>query len=373
MTLPTRRKVLKYGAGLALTPALHSLDVAQLWGAEPAKAAPASKADKPKVDPYADAVFKAGEPPLPANGSFTVAVMPDTQHYTEKYPDQFYAQTEWIAANRDRRNIACVLHLGDVTNHNVPEQWEVAAKAMSKLDGRVPYFMTLGNHDYGERGKCNERTTLYNEYFPLSKTRQQANFGGAYDREPERTDNSYYLFSAGGRDFVVISLEFGPRADVIRWANEVAERNKRRQAILITHAYMYYDETRYDWAKRGKQQSWNPHSYPLAAQSEDINDGEELWQKLVGKQDNFILTLNGHVLNDGLGRTVTPTASGRAVNQCLVNFQMKPNGGDGWLRLLEFRADRTTVEVYDYSPTRDQCNESVQNRFAMQIAPLKNV
>ena len=37
---------------------------------------------------------------------------------------------------------------------------------------------------------------------------------------------------------------------------------------------------------------------------------------------------------------------------------MKPKGGDGWLRLLEFKADGTTVQAYDYSPTRDERNES---------------
>ncbi|MBS0208650.1 MAG: metallophosphoesterase [Planctomycetes bacterium] len=363
MFRPTRRQVLRYGAGLALAPSLGALDANVLRGAEPAA--------KPKIDPYADAVLIPGEPPALTEGSFTVAVLPDTQHYSEKYPEQFHAQTEWIVANRQRRNIACVLHLGDVTNHNTAPEWEVAASAMSKLDGAVPYFMTLGNHDYGEQGKCDQRSTQFQQYFPADKLRAQRGFGGIYDRAAERLDNSYYLFSAGGRDFLVLSLEFGPRGDVIRWANEVAARHRDRQAILITHAYMYYDETRYDWVQRGKDQKWNPHSYPLAAHSTDINDGEELWQKLVGKQENFILTLNGHVLNDGLGRTVTPTAAGRNVHQCLVNFQMKPNGGDGWLRLLEFRPDGTTVEVYDYSPTRGERNESSQNRFTMNIAALK--
>ena len=39
--------------------------------------APAVKA---KPNPYADAVFVDGEPPLPAEGSFTFAVLPDTQY-----------------------------------------------------------------------------------------------------------------------------------------------------------------------------------------------------------------------------------------------------------------------------------------------------
>jgi len=134
---------------------------------------------------------------------------------------------------------------------------------------------------------------------------------------------------------------------------------------------MYHDDTRYDWPKYGKRQSWSPHSHAIVkADVEGVNDGEELWNKLVAKRENFILTLNGHVLADGLGRTVTQTPAGRNVPQVLVNFQMKPNGGDGWLRLLEFRRDGKTVEVVDYSPTRNQRNESPQNKFALETSKV---
>ena len=99
-----------------------------------------------------------------------------------------------------------------------------------------------------------------------------------------------------------------------------------------------------------------------------MTDGEELWNGLVGNQENFILTLNGHVLHDGLGRITTQTAAGRDVHQNLVNFQMRPQGGDGWLRLLEFKKDGQTVDVVDYSPTRNQRNESPQNKFTLTLA-----
>jgi hypothetical protein len=135
---------------------------------------------------------------------------------------------------------------------------------------------------------------------------------------------------------------------------------------------MYYDDTRYDWTKFGDNQSWNPHSYGVAkATSDDVFDGEQLWTGLVRKNENFVLTLNGHVLNDGLGRTTSASPGGRDVHQVLVNFQMKPKGGDGWLRLLEFRADGKTVQAYDYSPTRNERNESPQNQFALRLAAPK--
>jgi hypothetical protein len=35
---------------------------------------------------------------------------------------------------------------------------------------------------------------------------------------------------------------------------------------------------------------------------------------------------------------------------------------------LEFRADGKTVLTYDYSPTRDERNESPQNQFVMTLS-----
>lgn len=345
MTRFSRREALKAGAALAISAACPRLSHA--------------------ADPYAGAQLVAGEPPSCAAGAFTIAVLPDTQNYSERYPQTYLAQTRWIVENQQRRNIACVLHLGDITNHNTPAEWEHAVQAMDALHGHVPYCMVPGNHDYSQGGGCRDRTTRLNEYFPLARLREQTGFGGVYDKEPERVENSFQLFSAAGHDFLVLGLEFGPRDDVVRWANEVVASHRDRQAILITHAYMYFDDTRYDWQKYGDRQTWNPHSYGVAqATDDDVNDGEALWQKLVSRHDNFVLAANGHVLNDGLGRTVSSTSSGRQVPQMLVNFQMKPKGGDGWLRLLEFRPDKT-IHTYDYSPTRGERNESPDNQFVV--------
>ncbi|TWT39679.1 metallophosphoesterase [Blastopirellula retiformator] len=354
MTSLDRRQLLKTGASLAVGSSFISLAGSQSLAA----------------DPYADAKFVEGEPAPIGKGSFTVAVLPDTQMYGEGHPEGFLQQTKWLAENKKSRNIAAALHLGDITNRNTAEQWQLAASALAQLDGKIPYFLVPGNHDYSSGGKCHDRSTSLNDYFPIDKFRPLPTFGGVYDKEPRQMENSYHLFSAGGRDFVVIGLEFGPRRDVVRWANEIAAKHKDREAILITHAYMYFDETRYDWAEKQTKQTWNPHSYQVAKISGgDVMDGTELWNNLVSKHENFILTVNGHVLNDGLARMTSTTPGGRDVHQMLVNFQMKPNGGDAWLRLLEFTTDGS-VNVVDYSPTRNQVNASPQNQFSLKLAKV---
>lgn len=362
----TRREWLQHSAGVTLTAGLTTqlcaADKPPVIAGNPNYGTPAQ---------YADAVFVDGPPPPPESGSFTIAVLPDTQHYSQKYPDNFHAQTKWVAEQTAERKIAAVLQLGDVTNRSTPEEWTVASQAMARLDGHVPYFLVAGNHDYSADGRCADRTTRFSEYFPRERFAGRPTFGGTYDQESARMESSYHLFEAGGRKFLVLALEYGPRNDVIRWANEIADKYADREAILITHAYMYFDETRYDWATRGTSQNWNPHASAMAkTTNDDVNDGEQLWQKLVSKHENFILTLNGHVLNDGLARLATATPGGRDVHQMLVNFQMKPNGGDGWLRLLEFKADGRTMDVVDYSPVLNRRNHSAQNKFALTTATV---
>jgi hypothetical protein len=333
--------------------------------AKPAKTA--KTVQQPK-DPYADAILKPGPPPMPEPGSFTIVALPDTQGYSMSVPETYLAQTKWIVEQKKDRNIASVVHLGDITNNNTHDQWRNAEAAMTLLDDEVPYFFTLGNHDYSDNGSAKDRTTFFHQYFPRDKYSRQPHFVGSYDPEPDRFDNAYYFFNAGDRDFMVLSLEFGPRNDVVRWANEVVDRHVNKSVILITHAFVYYDDTRYNWAKYGTKQSWNPHSYGVAkASDQDVNDGQELWDKLISRHKNFVMTLNGHVCGDGLGRVVTKLDNGQELPQLLVDYQIRPRGGDGWLRLLEFRPDHKTVMVYDYSVTRNECNASTDATFMVTI------
>jgi hypothetical protein len=96
-------------------------------------------------------------------------VLPDTQYYSDKYPDIFSAQTDWIARNVQALDIRFVLHEGDlVDGQSSTRQWQVAQAAMTRLDGIVPYFLALGNHDFLFPQRD---TTLFNRYFPYTKYR----------------------------------------------------------------------------------------------------------------------------------------------------------------------------------------------------------
>ncbi len=45
-------------------------------------------------------------------GYFTIAVLPDTQMYTKRYPSIFDLQTQWIVDNAESSNIVFVAHWG---------------------------------------------------------------------------------------------------------------------------------------------------------------------------------------------------------------------------------------------------------------------
>jgi len=297
-------------------------------------------------------------------GSWVLAVLPDTQYYTRDGTRYFDDQTAWLARNARPSRIMYALHLGDITYENSPPEWERARRALSKLDNVIPYAVVGGNHDYGDPfphpslpgevvpgGHARTRDTLMNQYLSYDKTSRWPTFGGAF--EAGKLDNTYHLFSAGGRDFIVIALEWGPRDQAVAWANEVMRRHPDRWGIFITHAYVNYNDTRYDVVRDPpvppNPQDYNPHRYGTPG---TVNDGEQLWQKLVSKH-RFAMVFNGHVLGDGTGYVVSTTDRGNRCHQMLSNYQMRPEGGGGYLRLLDFATDGRTVRVFSYSPIDD--------------------
>jgi len=297
----------------------------------------------------------ASAAPVPLSpGSWTLAILPDTQHYAQDYPSIFYAQTQFLADNKDALNIQMVLHEGDITNTNAAAEWNVASAAFATLENAgVQYGVAQGNHDI-----TSARASLFPNYFPVSRLAAQPTFGAEYP-EPNPNNpsvnlpnNSYSLFSAGGTDWISFELEFGPRDQVIDWVDTTLKAFPNRQAMITTHAYMYFDSTRYDWAAKGTAQNWNPHSYGVANLPGGVNDGEEIWQALKDNA-NLKLVFNGHVLGDGTGYLASVADNGNIVHQTLANYQFLSNGGQGYLRLLEFKADGDTVEIRTYSPWLD--------------------
>ena len=107
--------------------------------------------------------------------SFSMIILGDPQGYTKYDINQpiFELCTAWIADNVEHLNIKAVLCTGDMVeqNENITmnrkmlnqtsrEMWESASRSMARLDGKVPYIISGGNHDYGYQKSENGRTKL---------------------------------------------------------------------------------------------------------------------------------------------------------------------------------------------------------------------
>ena len=97
---------------------------------------------------------------------FTVAVLPDTQFYSQQFPETFHAQTMWLAANATREKIVFVSHVGDVVESGGEsrKEWQVATAAFSRLRGKIPFGVVAGNHDADFVGNRSSDFEMYREY-----------------------------------------------------------------------------------------------------------------------------------------------------------------------------------------------------------------
>ena len=293
---------------------------------------------------------------------FTIAVLPDTQFYCDtrlklsaKWGNgdlrrYFFAQTEWVRDNQERLNIAFLVHEGDIVQADAPEEWAIAKKAMSVLDGKVPYCMCLGNHDMGFEKADNKyggnigvnRTTHFNTYFPRQKFAKRHEFGGTFD--PDRHDNSWYHFEVAGMSFLIVALECKPRDEVLDWANKTVSEHPDHRVIVLTHAYM----------NKGKSRN-------TGGMSAKGNTGEQTWQKFVKKHKNIFMVLCGH----HAGEAVRTDAGdhGNQVHQILCDYQHLNNGGESWLRYMVFKPDANKISIHTYNPALDKFKNGPSSRF----------
>jgi hypothetical protein len=307
-------------------------------------------------------------PKLAEPDAWSLILVPDIQTYSKYSRNQGICElmTAWIAENLQQLKVASVLCTGDIVeqnniakpidkngNQNSLQQWTAASRAFERLDGKTPYIMATGNHDYGIESAEN-RETQFNKYFP--KDRNPAwkdvlvecgpNFYG------EKTlENAAYAFtSPQGRKILVLSLEFAPSDAVLAWAKELVAREAYADhfVIVLTHSYMLS-------LASGNGLTDN-EKYAVT----DANYGKGIWEKLVYPSDNIRLVLCGHIAGtkdqrENIGFRADKNHLGKNVSQMLFDTQTdgggwQGNGGDGWLRILEFSADGKRVSVRTFSP-----------------------
>ncbi len=303
---------------------------------------------------------------LEDEGSFSMVILGDPQGYTKYDINQplFELCTAWIADNIDHLNIKAVLCTGDLVeqNENITmnrkmlnqtstQMWESASRSMARLDGKVPYIISAGNHDYGYRNSENGRTQ-FPKYFPMERNEcwRDCLVADFPNRNGDISiENAAFAFhDANWGDILVITTEFAPREEVLEWARNTAAREefKDYKVIAMTHSYLKEQTAEYTDNSR----------YKIAPQT----SGKDFWDKFVNVSPNVFFVLCGHTGKPGdfdrsIAYRVDRNDAGREVFQMMFNVQIlgggwEGNGGDGWLRVLEFMPDGKTILVKTYSP-----------------------
>lgn len=290
--------------------------------ATPAFVASVSPASTPSPMPTA----------TPAPTPYAIVWMSDTQEYASTYPEIFQSMTQYVAEQRDAHNLVYLLHTGDIINNAYTDHDTLNAKAaFDLLPSDLPILTACGNHDFKQL-KDNQGV-LQNVYSPYLDDR----FDTDIAPEAEYLDglSHYALFSAGGQDFLLLSIAYSKEKESVDWANEVCARYSDRIAILCTHSY-------------------------LKASGEHSGPGKILFEGVVSASPNIRLVLSGHL--PGAARTVRALdddgdgVPDREVAELMFNYQHESGGGGGYLRLLTVDPLTGDVDVTTYSPWLDDFN-----------------
>lgn len=297
--------------------------------------------------------------------SFSMILLPDPQSYIKFEANQplFDLMTRWTAHNLKTLSVKAVLCTGDLVEQNewiVPDnrngdqtstqQWEAAARSFECLDNRIPYMICTGNHDYGYE-KSENRLCHFPEYFPVEKNPCWKDCLVSVAKNafglPTLENAAYEINTDTWGKILIISLEFAPRDEALTWAKQLADSRKyqKHKIIILTHSYMEIDGSVYE-----------KENYKVSP----ANYGKAIWEKLIYPSPNIELLICGHACEiTDLEGTVSyredKNNAGEYVPQMMFNAQTADkqwfgNGGDGWLRILEFLPDGKTIKVRTFSP-----------------------
>lgn len=278
---------------------------------------------------------------------FSFAWMSDTQYYSESYPNIYEKIVDWIAENKEKNKIKYVIHTGDIVDEADKEiQWQRADKDMKVLeDADIPYGVLAGNHDVDHQLGAYD---FYWNYFGEDRFQDEPTYGGSLDNNR----GHYDLISSDGNDFIMVYMGWGIRDSDIDWMNEVLAKYPNRKAILNFHEFLLVSGNR----------------APIA---------DKIFEEVVQKNKNVFAVLSGHYHDSKLlVSEVDDNGDGtpdRKVYQMLSDYQGGPEGGQGYIKLLQFDVANDKMYVKTYSPYMDDYNfydpsdTTKQEEFAIDI------
>ncbi len=291
----------------------------------------------------------------PSGDFFTIALIPDTQKYAEfpEYAEIFYSQTEFLASSAEDWNLVFASHLGDLVEHGDREsEWQVADEAMRYLDGKVPYGVVIGNHDFqDEWNNLQLGSPLFLKYFPESRFSDYSWWG---ERSPDQL-SSFQVFETDQGPFLYLHLTVDSPPPTVRWAQQVLNDHPGIPALVTTHAYL-------------RENGRIPVPYLSGLGGTVPWEGisaDELFASLIAPNDQIFMVTCGHISAEHLQLSLND--AGKEVYELLQDYQNRENGGEGFLRLMQFYPGHNRVQMVTYSPWLDTYEMDEDSYFTLDI------
>ena len=282
-----------------------------------------------------------------------IAVFGDIQYTTNaQYISIYQHSLNWIQKKANEGWLFnCVLHTGDITMSNESYQWNYFSQVTKPLAKRIPYISMIGDHDYTWEDNTHiddRRSTHFNDYvsFPIT-TDKIVEWYEKGKMENIVVENTIY-----GERLDLLVLEFGPREEVVAWADAYVKSHPDHLFILMNHEYLETGGGRRTTGLKCKARLRNT----------TYTTPEQLWKRLIKCNDNIRLVLCGHV--GGLyALTLEENDFGREIPQIQHNIQSPNYRYDNWLMIWAFPVESDSASVYIYNTKTEKFFNNQRSLF----------
>lgn len=218
--------------------------------------------------------------------------------------DNFVPFMAKILTDPVTRDADFIMQMGDIVesdqdNSDRPQQYQVARKGWRLLDGKIPYILNFGNNDAAAE---------FLTAFPLQDYKVWPSFVDNYDDHK----NVAHQFSAGGVDWLVISVRYASGMNERLWAEQLISNNPEKKVIFIKH---------------------------------EVNANNNSYVEMLKKYPNVVFILSGHTLSQ---QRLLVGDNGNKIGWIRTNHHHA--NLDSYMRMLLIDTVAGTVSSQYYSP-----------------------
>ena len=308
---------------------------------------------------------------------YSFAIIPDIQamtHNYEKFGKNLTQLHQWLLDNKTAYNIQFVSYVGDLgecqyadesKRDHVIAEWTFMQDKVHMLDGKIPYTLSLGNHDYDDWCRTNRNTTMFDRFFNYDQMKELPGFGGVYQKG--EMDNSYYLIKVSEDvEYLIFALEHSPRYMVLNWVDRIISEHPNARVILTSHCIVDVDGS-FNAVGDVTDATVNGRKHFAGSYG-----GQDIWDKIASKHANMFMTYSGHLSCDNVVTRTDIGENGNKVYSTLVDFQgaMLTSKMNTFL-LVRVDEDTKRISFCAYSPEMDACYNE-QNQWIFSFADENN-